>query len=617
MGLFDTPKDARDFVIEAESVRDAIVTPANERRRKMRGKHWRRTGFGADIFVNSYFNLYKSVVPAMVSKAPIAQVKCDNPSYGGGIGQQIADALEQGLDANSEQTRVHAVYRDAVASSLFDFGCTYTGMEPVPGYENRLAQGAAMQAGWMPPPMRPRTWLIHSGMAFTDPLEDPFNGVGCGHVWIANKDELKSVMGEDGRPKFDPAALDAMAIDSDADTIRQKMPYGDWVRRTAKRGDVVGYTLWCRATQTEYTFAYTAKYGSQDQQWLCEPVQSVVDDPDGPYTFWGMFWFEGEPYPYPITAAIQQIVDSRDLHRRKIDDDARSALRFVVADGKKNAMKVAQARNKRILNWPGFAGKFAVVDLGGPQPASSEYEEKLRREESEMTAVSQNRLGNQDPNVPATAILDTAQELDAQKAFARESVRIAASAELRKRARIMYTRESVQFQFGELDEFGNEVTATFRGGILPDEMGLAFDDFRFDVDPFLGHQAEANAIARFGQITETAVQIRNLAMDPAFNVENLANDAFADLNVRGGARRYLHLDVLERQQEMAAMGAGAANVGALAAPGQAVEQASPSRKAAGKTPGAGDVRSVAARIGANTKQAEQGRMSVQVAGAGR
>jgi len=632
MGTFDTPKELRDFVIEAEQARDTVVRPANERRRKLAGRNWRQGGFGLETWVNSYFNLCQALVPALVNKPPVAQIHCDNPGYGGGIGLEVADALEQGLDANSQQTKVHRVYQHAVQSALFDFGCTYTGLEPVPGYEARLAPGAALLNGWKPAPMRPRTWLIQSCNAFTDPLAPPEEGLANGHVWIASKDELAGMTNPDGTPKFDPKLLEMMAVDADADDVRKKAPYGDWVKRTVKRGDVVGYTVWCRATQTEYTIAFsTRSRGVMEQQFLCEPVQSVADDPDGPYTFWGLYWLEGEPYPYPITAAIQQIVDSRDMHRKKIDDDARSALRFVAADGKKNAMKVAAAKNKRIVNWPGFQGKFAVIDLGGPQPASVEYEQKLKQEQEEMTAISANRLGQLDPDVPATAVLDASQELDARKAYAREHVRQAAAAEMRKRARLMFSRTTVQFPFSEVDDLtGQEVSARFQGGLLPEQQGLAFDDFRFECDPFMGYQSETAALARFGKLIETADAIVQRAADPRYNVPNLAEDAFAELNVRGGAKRYLHMAVVERMQLMQAAALGAAQVtgGDPAAAGGAggaagADPAAPAagpvlsngQQGAGSAPGAGDVRSVAARIGGQTRAAgSPSGMSVRVAG---
>jgi len=629
MGPFDDPKSLRDFCIEAEQARDAVHVPANDRRRRRVGKHWRRGGWGMDSWVNAYHNLEVSLIHALCSKAPVAQVHCDNPGTGNGTGLDVADALEQGLDANSEQTRVHRVYSQAIASSIYDFGCTYTGLEPVPGYEGRLAPGAAQQAGWMPPPMRPRTWLIGSGMAFTDPLAPPEEGIAAGHVWIANKEELKALTDENGQPKFDPKLIDLMAVDSDADDVRKKAPFGDWVKRTAKRGDVVGYTVWCRETQTEYTMGFTSRTLGLDQQFLCEPKRSVIDDEEGPYTFWGMYWLEGQPYPFPITAAIQQLVDSRDLHRKKIDDDARSAMRFVAADGKKNAMKVAQAKNKRIINWPGFQGKFAIVDLGGPQPASVEYEAKLKGEQEEMTAISANRLGNQDPGVPATAILDTANELEGRKEYMRESIHHAASAEMRKRARLMFGMTTVQFPFSTEDPItGQEITARFRGGLFKDQEGMSFEDFRFQVDPSMGYQSEAMALEQFDRVCQRIDAVLMRAANPVVNAENLANMAFAGLKVRGGAKRFLHLRVLEQAQLMQAAAMGAAGVaGAAGMPQDAADapdgpeanNPAPGRQAGGRPggapAGANDVRSVAAKIGASTKRGgSPSGMSVQVAG---
>lgn len=601
MGVFDTPKELRDFITECEATRNARTEKGNARRQKMHGVHAQARAGGVDSFVPVYFNMKTALVPALCGGPPVAQLTCENPGYGGGVGQAIADALEQGLDANSVQTHTHGVYAKAISSALFDFGATYTGLEPVPA----TAQG---QDGVQY--LRPRTWYMPSFRVFTDPLASPEEGLGAGHVWIASKDALLAMKDESGLPKFDPQTIEAMAIDTEADDVRGMGPLGKWATRTAKRNDVVGYTVWCRETNTEYTLAYTNRRGSTDQQFLCEPRQGLYDDPDGPYTFWGLYWEEDGPYPFPLTAAIQTLVDSRDLTRRKLDDDARSAMRFVAADGKKNAMKVAQAKNKRILNWPGFQGKFAVVDLGGPQPASVEYEQILKGEIEETTAINANRLGNLDPNVPATAILDASQELEARKAYAKENVLRCAAAEMRRRARLMYHNSSVRFTFSTTDpETEEDATGVFEGGMFEQEHGLAFDEFRFEVSPQMGYQSEQAAIAKQRQVRDVIRDVLALTQSPGVNIENVARDAFSQMQIRNGDRRYLHTRVLERIQLAQATMLGAGSVPEMP------QDSGPANNA--KTAGASDVRSVAASIGAATKQGnmpKQGAMSVQTTG---
>lgn len=624
MPLFDTPKAARELVTDAEAARDSFVSLGNERRRRMAGRWWRKGATAPETFTNSYYNIWRTTVPSMTRFAGETGVECDNPGYGAGLGREVAEALEQGLMANAKQTDLAITYAFAVGSSIFDVGWTYTGLEVLPGYENRLTAERTMD--WTPPPMRPRSWFVRSCHVFNDPTCHPSRAAYIGHVWIKPASALKAIKDENGAPLFDAAAVDAMQIDSAADEVRRMGAFGEWARRTATRGDVVGYTVWCRDTQLEYTLAWKGSANTGEAQWLRDP-RPMMTHPDGPYTAWGSNWWDDEPFPFPITAAMQTIVTARDLHRKKLDEDARSAMRLLIADGKANAQKLADARNKRILNWPGFKGMFAQIDTGGMQKESLEYEAKLAQEEAQTTSVTTNRQGNLDSGIPATAILDASQELDAQRAFMRDNVEKAASAERSKAAWLMYHMRSVQFPVTVYDkDTGQELNGAFVGGRLPDEQGLRYEDFRFTIKQgSMGHNSTPAAVAEIDMVLGVVERILALSAHPGANIQGIADMAFDRMNIQGGARRLLYPRVLGVMQEMAAAQMGAAAVGGVMGAGAGPQGAaggppppgtakppmpppnaspSPGRAAAGGSPGAGDVRSVGAKIGAQTKQGQ-------------
>lgn len=629
MPLFDTPNESRQLICDAEKARDAVNVPGEDRRRAMLGANFRRTAGAKETWTNAYFNLWQTLVPGLTRGGGFTEVSTENPAYGNGIGREVAEALEQGLNANAKQTSLHLTYAQAVSSSLFDIGWTYTGLEVVPGYENRLTAERTMD--WMPPPMRPRTWFMPSRLVFHDPTKHPLLAEFAGHVWIEKADKLRAMKDDNGAPLIDPKLIDKLALDTDADEIRATGGFGQWAKRTAKRGDVVGYSWWCRETGKEYMMSWKGKDASAVQEFLAEP-RPLMNHPDGPYTAWGLFWIEDMPYPFPITAAMQTIVDARERHRKKLDEDMKSAMKIAIANGHKNAMRVADARNRRLLNWPGFnKNDFTELEIGGMQESTVQYEAMLAREQGETTAVTTNRLGNLDPGVPATAILDAAQELDSRKQFAKDAVDRCASIEAEKRAWLMFNMQSVQFPIAGTDDLtGEETSSVFIGGQLPDEQGLQFADFSFAMKPgTMGHTASAVAVAENREMMTDLQTVLVLSQDPRVQVQNLADATFDAHNRRGGAKRFLHPRVVQVMQEMAAAQVGAAAVGmgmagggAPAGPGGPAGPATPAGPPQapsiaasnpnaptgpdGGSPGAKDVRSVGAQIGAKTKGANQG-----------
>jgi hypothetical protein len=634
MPLFDDAKQARQLICDAEQARDAVVGPGEDRRLALQGLNFRRINGAKKSWTNAYFNLFQTLVPGLTRGGGYTEVNTENPAYGMGIGREVAEAMEQGLNANAKQTNLHLAIAQAVTSSLFDIGWTYTGLEVVPGYENRLTGERTMD--WMPPPMRPRTWFMPSRLTFHDPTKHPLDGGYGGHVWIKRAEELRALKDpETGEQLIDPKLVDKMTIDSDADSIRGSGAFGRWVRRTAKRGDVVGYTVWCRETGMEYMLTWKGKDSTAEEHFLTQP-RKLFGHPAGPYTAWGLFWIEDMPFPFPITAAMQTIVDAREKHREKLDQDMLAAMKLTVANGHKNAMKLAEARNRRLLNWPGFdKNNFATIETGGMQDATVVYEAMLGKEQAEVTAISANRLGNLDPQVPATAVLDAAQELDARKQFAKDAVDRCAAIEAEKRGWLLYHSRSCQFPIAGVDpETGQETSSVFIGGVLPDEKGLKFDDFSFEMKPgSMGHTASAVAVAEARELMTDMSTVLMLAQDPRVQVKNLADLVMDAHNKRGGSKRFFHPRVVEVMQEMAAAQVGAAAVqmgmqqaqppegpGAPAGPagpttlpkppaGQPAQgsTAPPAQPGAptgrsGGSPGASDVRSVGAQIGAKTRQ---------------
>lgn len=628
MPLFDTAKQARELICEAEQSRDAVTELGEQRRVAMQGLNFRKINGAKKSWTNAYFNLYQTLVPGLTRSGGYTEVSTENPAYGQGIGREVAEALEQGLNANAKQTNLHLAYAQAVTSSLFDIGWTYTGLEVLPGYENRLTAERTMD--WMPPPMRPRTWFLPSRLVAHDPTKHPLDaGYAC-HVWIKRAEHLKALKDpETGETLIDPKLVDKMAIDVDADSIRGSGAFGRWVRRTAKKGDVVGYTCWDRETGNEYMLTWKGKDSTAEEHFLMAP-RKLFGHPDGPYTAWGLFWIEDMPYPFPITAAMQTIVDAREKHREKLDQDMLAAMKVTVANGRRNAMKLAEAKNRRLLNWEGFdKNNFATIETGGMQEATVVYEQMLSREQAETTAISANRLGNLDPGVPATAVLDAAQELDSRKQFAKDSVDRCAAIEAEKRGWLLYHARSCQFPVAGTDPMtGEEISSVFIGGPLPDEKGLKFTDFGFNMKPgSMGHTASAVAVAEARELLTDINSVLVLAQDPRVQVQNLADLVFDAHNKRGGSKRFLHPRVVQLMQEISAaqVGAAAVQMGMPQQPGETPGQPAaparpalpPSQPAQGSTappaqpgaptgkqggsPGAMDVKSVSSQIGAKTK----------------
>jgi hypothetical protein len=630
MPLFDTAKQARELICDAEKARDAVNIPGEERRQAMQGAHFRRTPNAKKSWTNAYWQLFQTLVPGLTRGGGHTEVSTENPAYGRGLGRDVADALEQGLNANAKQTNLHLTYAQAVTSSLFDIGWTYTGLEVVPGYEDRLTAERTMD--WVPPPMRPRTWFMPTRLTFHDPTKHPLLSDFGGHVWIKPAEKLKAMKNpETGAPIFDPKLVDDMTIDSDADSVRGAGAFGGWAKRTAKRGDVVGYTVWCRETGMEYMLTWRGKGSTTSEEFLTEP-KKLFGHPDGPYTAWGLFWVEDMPFPMPITAPMQTIVDAREKHREKLDEDMRSAMKLGIANGLKNAQRLLDARNKRLLNWPGFnKNDFTTFETGGMQEATVQYEAMLAKEQAELTAITANRLGDLDPNVPATAILDAAQELDARKQFAKDAADRCAAIEAEKRAWLMFHGESVQFPIAGNDPItGEETSSAFIGGLLPNERGLRFVDFGFTMKPgSLGHTASAIAVAEARELLTDMNSLLVLSQNPMVNTENVADLIFDAHNKRGGAKRFLHPRVMQLMQEMSAAQVGAAAVqmgmpqdpaagpaGPAGAAGPApvlqrpttappAQPGQPTGQDGVSSPGAKDVKSVGAQIGAKTRQGKR------------
>lgn len=431
------------------------------------------------------------------------------------------------------------VVREALYDFCFCFGVLGVGLEPVPGHEEEV-----------PCPLRPMLRHIPPGRFFADPeaismAETAF----MGHVWVKDVEELKSATDKDGQPIFDAAALEELASDDgiqdDArDTGREDI-FSDL---EVRKGQMVGYELWCRSNNMIYTLAFK-RGGSKEGRFLRQPRTWAGSSSQGPYHVLGAYTVPGQIYPLSPLNVTADLVDEINAHAGMLRRQAGTAKRLVVVDSTATADKISMSPDGSVLTVAGFQ-KAETLEFEGPNQANVEYMQFLRERLDRQSGISDMVRGNATGDPTATEAQLAAQYHNGRVRFLQSLVQESCVKVLENVATVMYNSEEVAMPVSQ-----DGMQGVFAGGPWPGAGIQRREHLDVSIEPYSMEWSneglrQRQAMDTFRSIYEVAPIMPQL---PWVRHDATFDGLMETINVPAGFQKYFDPAALQVATQLAAV----------------------------------------------------------------
>lgn len=486
-----------------------------------------------DAYENHPFELVVNLLPVLAYKNPSVIVK-PRSAFGN---PAEAVALQMVLRQWVADVQFARVVRDALYDFCFCFGVLGVGLEGVPGHE--------MES---PAPMRPTLRHIPPGRFFADPEAMKFSDTAfAGNVWVRNVEDLKQATNPDGSPVFDAKALEDLASDDgmaeDArDTGREDIFDGLEVRK----GQMVGYEVWCRSNNMIYTLAFK-RGGRKEGQFIRDPRVWAGSADQGPYHLLGAYTVPGQLYPLSPLQVTADLVDEINAHAGMLRRQAGTAKRIIVADSTQTADKVTASPDGSVITIPGL-NKVETVEFEGPNPANVEYLAMLRERLDRQSGISDMVRGNATGDPTATEAQLAAQYHNGRVRFLQSIVQEACVGMLENVAAVMYGSEEIAIPVQQ-----DGMTGVFAGGQWPGSGSR--ESLAVSIEPY--SMEWSNEGLRQRQMAETMKAVYEVAplmpSLPWVKHQGVWNDILETINVPNGFARYFDPAALQLGMQISAV----------------------------------------------------------------
>lgn len=491
---------------------------------------------GGVVFENHAFEWCASFIPNLVDQNPAIDIEIDGVDSSDPSIAAMRDGMNSWIKAIDLASTLHEIALDL----QFDFGVALVTLEVVPGYEAGADLYKDERAG-LPPPLRPKLHRISPRRFFIDPQASTKRHARfIGHTWIEDKDDLLAAKNQDGTPKFNREVIESLGSDADVDAIRktEMKRVGDRI----DRNQVVGHEVYVPETGMIYTIGYVD--GAQTSKYLREP-RKYEGPQTGPYVLFGLHIVPDQVYPLPPLAVTADDVLEINAHAKQISEDAGTAKRLIVTDGSKDVTDaITMALNGSVVGIPGFTdGRAKQFEFGGAQPANVEYLQFLRDRLDRKSGLTETARGNI-TNATAEEVATAQQNRNVRVRFARNMFRQGVIELLRIVAWHLWHSAEVEFETG---------TGTFVGGAAPGQERTNFESLRITIEPYSMEAVDEAVLQK--RINDAAGMLLSNAQlmvaAPFINWQNVINDAYEALNIKGGGARYVDFQVLGAMQRMA------------------------------------------------------------------
>lgn len=565
-GLDLTPANLRRNIIEpALSLRRRVTQASAESIRMYHGAHAGPTGpSDQECYESHNAEWVANIVPHCIMFNP--KVKYTEQ---GGTDEATA-IKEAALNSLIQQVNLRRPLEACAYDLQFDFFVMLVHLRDTPGHINLQAMMAQSSGQPAPPavtPQQPYCTRISPRMYFRDVRTPEFGRPRAeGHMLVKYKSEMiaETVTDETGAQvsKYNAAAVAALTPAAGLTEMRSDLMQDGIVMAEDDRDLVVIFEVCC----AELGLLLSIGFNDDGATFLREEREYKGPD-SSPYVLGGIYLIPDQVYPLAPLAVTRRQVEELNQHKGLLSRDAGTAKRISVIGAMESGIigTIQDAPSGSIVSAPGFNGQHAIVDMGGPNPATYEHVTFLEGKLDRTSGLSEMQRGNL-TGVTAQEAAQAAGFVDVRIKYIQSKFFEATQDMLGKMAGLM-DRTEVEFPVTIRDpQSGQMMDVTYHGEpVVPSPTYPWQTRPNVTIEPYTMEYVNQRSLRE--QMIETQAQVNALVeagmTNPALKVREQVNDLLQTLNVSGGADRYVDWKLydalrgmqLEMQMEMGIQGA--------------------------------------------------------------
>lgn len=563
MALNCTTESLRDEIRAATEYRDRFLEHVDKLVERYTGRYYRsdKTPDRA-ITENHAYEFLSIMLPSIVYDDPRVKVRAASPqqtdAFGATTMGERAAGIEAALNHWSINDEISAPLSEGAVDFYFAWSVFLVTLADQPGF-----QGVDMV------PVRPylmrlsqRHFFMDVNAKTYDPLQ--LNGPRMmGHMWKSDREDLLD------DPSFDPAEVEAVALDTDLDKYDPERERGTIDIPT--RDEIVCWDIWVPEKDIRYEQGYdgevpidaqgyngtiytiaanSTKEGVSKKTRTIRKPRPAYCPPWGNYVVSGYLKVPDSPYPLSPLVATAEQAEEVNAHVTAAAEDAKRYKKFVAyqnenaADGE----RLKRVRHGEAVGLD-FAGKdnFQEVEIGGVSETQYKYNQYAMERLGRVSGLSQTMRGEADAGTTATAESIAQQGSQVRingikRAHRRGVIRI-----FRTAAWYAHFSEDMVYRLGE--EGSKHGLSEFRGGLAPGMEDFNFFDLTLSIEPYsMEHTDEVLLQRRMNEAWTKLVEVAPImATTPYIKWQEPLRAFFEVLNLED-ADQWIDAEALTQMQ---------------------------------------------------------------------
>lgn len=482
---------------------------------------------------NHEYEYISLVLPQLFFDSPRVRVSTIRQ----GAMQDIALALQAGLNRWIRDVRLELLLNDVGTDMLLGWGMALLTMEPNParGVPPVVREAAGMDdadIAW-----RPTVERVSPRRCFWDPAALTYREARyVGHEWVRDKNDL--IVQAEANPQ-EGWRLDAIrGLTQHLGDIRK----ADDERSIPERGEVVGVTMYLRGHQIEGQPGSSEGFNgcllefalSGNGFVMIREPRMFYGPAQGPYYLFGVYTVSDKPIPLSPTTAMAMQVDTMNLHARAVSKAAGARKRVVFTNDKdpqlSNAVKQANDGEVVQVNTDDLNNNLKEVELGGVTEAALQGLTIERERRDRISGMSDAMRGNVSGNATATENSIAKESGAFRIGYLQRRAAISTTELLRGVAWYMYYDDRVVFPLEDdaavmpNQSISPEAGPWYYGGDPATGSGFSFEDLDLEIEPYsMERTSEALQQKRLMDVTSVLGQVLPLAMQSPVKIKDLFN----------------------------------------------------------------------------------------------
>lgn len=516
----------------AKRFRDKHLETLQDRVKRFHGPAYNSKTF-EDFDPESHEYEYISLVlPRVFFDAPRVRVSTIRQ----GPMQDLAIALQAGLNRWIRETKLRAVLTEIGTDMLLSWGMALVTMEPNP--QRAVPDSVIQMAGYAGTPFRPVVQRISPRRTFWDPVALTYAEARyVGHEWTRDKEDL--LMQAQASPE-EGWLLDVIAqLATDAGMSDLKPERDN--RDVPSRNEIMGITIYIKGYQIEgqpgpdqgFNGALLEFAISTSGLTLIRQPRMFYGPPSGPYHMFGVYVVPDNSIPLSPTAAMATQVEVLNMHAKAVSQAAarRKRVAFTNDRDPRLADLVANCKDGEVvqINTDELNNNLKEVELGGVTDAALQGLQIERERRDRISGLSDAMRGNVSGDATATENSIASEASGTRMAFIRAQAYEATAQLLRGVAWYLYYDERVVFPIDPMyaQTPGQAVPGQepwYVGGDPMPGSGSTFEDLDLEIEPYsMERTSEQLQQKRLMELTNIIGQILPSAIQAPVNLRELFN----------------------------------------------------------------------------------------------